>query len=227
VEAEPDNEGYAKVEGASADNWVWSPQGLIQMHLPEQWGFVRFSTAAVGAEAPGAAFELPPEEEGQATAEGDLLPPARVQAGDWALHRQPGLSRCGAPADAQLHVAARTGGDPIPVRGVGGRGGGPARGRPDQPLGNPSGLEDLEGCGAPPSRTGRVGRHRGPAFERMAQADWLRQIGSGRWLAPALLPGVQDDHERRHVGRRHAGDARGLSQGPRTNVAEFLPRLDR
>ncbi len=63
VEAEPDNEGYAKVEGASADNWVWSPQGLIQMHLPEQWGFVRFSTAAVGAEAPGAAFELPPEEE--------------------------------------------------------------------------------------------------------------------------------------------------------------------
>jgi len=62
VEAEPDNEGYAKVEGERADNWVWSPQGLIQMHLPEQWGFVRFSTAAVGT-ASTSAFELPPEEE--------------------------------------------------------------------------------------------------------------------------------------------------------------------
>ncbi len=62
VEAEPDNEGYAKVEGERPDNWVWSPQGLIQMHLPEQWGFVRFSTAAVGTAGTGA-FELPPEEE--------------------------------------------------------------------------------------------------------------------------------------------------------------------
>ncbi|WP_342114230.1 carbohydrate-binding family 9-like protein [Pseudoduganella sp. OTU4001] len=25
------------------DNWVWSPQGLIDMHVPEQWGFLRFS----------------------------------------------------------------------------------------------------------------------------------------------------------------------------------------
>lgn len=62
VEAEPDNEGYAKVEGEREDNWVWSPQGLVNMHLPEQWGFVRFSTAAVGTAADDA-FELPPEEE--------------------------------------------------------------------------------------------------------------------------------------------------------------------
>lgn len=25
------------------DNWVWSPQGLINMHYPERWGFVQFS----------------------------------------------------------------------------------------------------------------------------------------------------------------------------------------
>ena len=26
------------------DNWVWSPQGQIDMHLPEMWGVVRFVT---------------------------------------------------------------------------------------------------------------------------------------------------------------------------------------
>jgi len=26
------------------DNWVWSPQGLVNMHYPEMWGFVLFST---------------------------------------------------------------------------------------------------------------------------------------------------------------------------------------
>ncbi|NOY77537.1 MAG: carbohydrate-binding family 9-like protein [Calditrichaeota bacterium] len=30
------------------DNWVWSPQGLINMHYPEMWGFVQFSKKAVG-----------------------------------------------------------------------------------------------------------------------------------------------------------------------------------
>ena len=24
------------------DNWVWSPQGVIDMHLPENWGFIHF-----------------------------------------------------------------------------------------------------------------------------------------------------------------------------------------
>jgi hypothetical protein len=27
------------------DNWVWSPQGAINMHMPERWGFVQFSDA--------------------------------------------------------------------------------------------------------------------------------------------------------------------------------------
>jgi hypothetical protein len=30
------------------DNWVWSPQGVVDMHRPETWGYVQFSTAAPG-----------------------------------------------------------------------------------------------------------------------------------------------------------------------------------
>lgn len=29
-------------------NWVWSPQGVINMHLPEMWGFVQFSEKPAG-----------------------------------------------------------------------------------------------------------------------------------------------------------------------------------
>ena len=28
------------------DNWVWSPQGQVAMHLPEKWGMLQFSTEA-------------------------------------------------------------------------------------------------------------------------------------------------------------------------------------
>lgn len=31
------------------DNWVWSPQGAINMHIPERWGFAQFSDAEAGA----------------------------------------------------------------------------------------------------------------------------------------------------------------------------------
>ena len=41
----PAAEGDAHVE----DNWVWSPQGLIDMHYPEMWGFVQFATDEVGS----------------------------------------------------------------------------------------------------------------------------------------------------------------------------------
>jgi hypothetical protein len=30
------------------DNWVWSPQGLINIHYPEMWGFVEFTDKVVG-----------------------------------------------------------------------------------------------------------------------------------------------------------------------------------
>ena len=34
--------GYQKIPGRPEHNWVWSPMGLIDMHLPERWGIVRF-----------------------------------------------------------------------------------------------------------------------------------------------------------------------------------------
>jgi hypothetical protein len=33
---------YEKVPGTKEDNWVWSPQGVVNMHIPEKWGYVRF-----------------------------------------------------------------------------------------------------------------------------------------------------------------------------------------
>jgi hypothetical protein len=29
-------------------NWVWSPQGAIDMHMPERWGYVQFSSVQAG-----------------------------------------------------------------------------------------------------------------------------------------------------------------------------------
>ena len=34
---------YVKVPGLREDNWVWTPQGMVDMHQPEHWGFVEFS----------------------------------------------------------------------------------------------------------------------------------------------------------------------------------------
>ena len=31
------------------DNWVWSPQGAINMHMPERWGYVQFSDTPAGS----------------------------------------------------------------------------------------------------------------------------------------------------------------------------------
>ncbi|MBN2317407.1 MAG: prolyl oligopeptidase family serine peptidase [Sedimentisphaerales bacterium] len=30
------------------DNWIWSPQGVVNMHRPETWGYVQFSAKTVG-----------------------------------------------------------------------------------------------------------------------------------------------------------------------------------
>lgn len=35
--------GYVKRPDTSEDNWVWSPQGVIDMHQPEQWGYLEFT----------------------------------------------------------------------------------------------------------------------------------------------------------------------------------------
>jgi len=39
---EPSGAGYRKVEGRPEWNWVWSPQWIIDMHVPWQWGRVTF-----------------------------------------------------------------------------------------------------------------------------------------------------------------------------------------
>ncbi|PCH75758.1 MAG: carbohydrate-binding family 9-like protein [Flavobacteriaceae bacterium] len=40
-------------------NWVWSPTGVINMHEPEKWGYVYFSSKMVGEDA---TFVLPQDE---------------------------------------------------------------------------------------------------------------------------------------------------------------------
>ena len=39
---------YTRVPNTKEDNWVWSPQGIIDMHRPERWGFVQFSNELPG-----------------------------------------------------------------------------------------------------------------------------------------------------------------------------------
>jgi hypothetical protein len=39
---------YIRRKDRSEDNWVWTPQGAVNMHQPETWGYVQFSTAAPG-----------------------------------------------------------------------------------------------------------------------------------------------------------------------------------
>jgi len=36
-----------KIPGVPEDNWVWSPIGIIDMHQPEQWGYVQFSIGRI------------------------------------------------------------------------------------------------------------------------------------------------------------------------------------
>lgn len=45
------NGKYQKVKNTKEDNWVWSPQGVINMHRPESWGYVQFTKEAIGAVA--------------------------------------------------------------------------------------------------------------------------------------------------------------------------------
>jgi WD40 repeat protein/serine/threonine protein kinase len=39
---------YVRRKDRREDNWVWSPQHVVNMHQPETWGYVQFSTAAPG-----------------------------------------------------------------------------------------------------------------------------------------------------------------------------------
>ncbi|HTO93055.1 MAG TPA: family 20 glycosylhydrolase, partial [Bacteroidota bacterium] len=39
---------YMKVPGRREDNWVWSPQWVVDMHRPERWGYLQFSAQPPG-----------------------------------------------------------------------------------------------------------------------------------------------------------------------------------
>jgi cellulose/xylan binding protein with CBM9 domain len=39
---------YRPIQGRREHNWVWSPQHVVDMHRPETWGFVQFSSGAPG-----------------------------------------------------------------------------------------------------------------------------------------------------------------------------------
>ncbi|MBX7132928.1 MAG: carbohydrate-binding family 9-like protein [Fimbriimonadaceae bacterium] len=52
---------YRKVDGLAEDNWVWSPQGAIDMHRPEMWGYVLF------ADDPNAECPFDPDHEARMT----------------------------------------------------------------------------------------------------------------------------------------------------------------
>ena len=46
-----ENGKYVKVKNRPEHNWVWSPQGVIDMHRPERWGYLQFSTKTNGSVA--------------------------------------------------------------------------------------------------------------------------------------------------------------------------------
>lgn len=60
---------YAPVTNADGKrkpehNWVWSPQGAINMHMPEMWGFLQFSSHAGGGDS--VAFVAPADRSARA-----------------------------------------------------------------------------------------------------------------------------------------------------------------
>jgi thiamine biosynthesis lipoprotein ApbE len=46
-------------DALAEDNWVWSPQGAINMHMPERWGYVQFAETPA---SPSASFVDDPNE---------------------------------------------------------------------------------------------------------------------------------------------------------------------
>ena len=47
-----ENDAFVKTPNRPEHNWVWSPQGVVDMHWPERWGTVQFA----GAASDGATF---------------------------------------------------------------------------------------------------------------------------------------------------------------------------
>ncbi|HVY71301.1 MAG TPA: carbohydrate-binding family 9-like protein [Verrucomicrobiae bacterium] len=41
---------YQKVPGTVENNWIWSPQGIVDMHRPEKWGYLQFTSSPATAQ---------------------------------------------------------------------------------------------------------------------------------------------------------------------------------
>lgn len=50
------NGNYQKVRNTPEDNWVWSPQGVVDMHRPEMWGLLQFTRLSAGQKVSAAAI---------------------------------------------------------------------------------------------------------------------------------------------------------------------------
>jgi hypothetical protein len=87
---------YRPVSGPPANNWVWSPQGVVDMHRPERWGYLQFSAAEPGTDS----FRPDPAEPARHLLHQVYYAERNYRAahGTWA----PSLSALGlaAPADA-------------------------------------------------------------------------------------------------------------------------------
>jgi len=64
---EADEHGYHKLDRPES-NWVWSPQGLINMHYPEMWGVVEFKESGIAVDS-------------------QTVEPDRVERAGWALRQ--------------------------------------------------------------------------------------------------------------------------------------------
>ena len=39
------------VKEGPEENWVWNPTGEVNMHMPENWGYLNFIDAPVGSKS--------------------------------------------------------------------------------------------------------------------------------------------------------------------------------
>jgi hypothetical protein len=67
---------YHKLPGLREDNWVWSPQGMVDMHQPEHWGYVEFSGVRADRRPPS-----PPAVPAPAAPAPTVVPPPPVLSG--------------------------------------------------------------------------------------------------------------------------------------------------
>jgi hypothetical protein len=100
------NGAYVKVPETPEDNWVWSPQGVVDMHRPEMWGVVQFTSKSANEEI----SEIPGK-----TARDLALEIYYAQRDFWNAHQRRAtnlaelnLSTASLPSDVEIPALERT-----------------------------------------------------------------------------------------------------------------------